>query len=223
MSRKPAIVFCHGIWADGSCFNKVIPALLADGHEVIAVQYGLDYVRRGRRGDQAHAGARRQARSLLVGHSYGGATITGGGRRRSRARPGLHRGRRPGCRRDRAEPARQISDRTSSTHVQVADGRAWMLPTGVQYFRRRPSRSKSRSWCGRRTTRRRPTCFSSRSSIAANRLEVPSRAGSLWPSRTTPCIPTLQRFLAKRMGATVDRGRQQSRRRCSRSPTSSST
>ena len=39
---KPTIVFCHGIWADGSCFSKVIPALQADGHEVIAVQYGLD-------------------------------------------------------------------------------------------------------------------------------------------------------------------------------------
>ena len=42
MSKKPSIVFCHGIWADGSCFNKVIPALQADGHDVIAVQYGLD-------------------------------------------------------------------------------------------------------------------------------------------------------------------------------------
>ena len=39
---KPSIVFCHGIWADGSCFSKVIPALQADGHEVIAAQYGLD-------------------------------------------------------------------------------------------------------------------------------------------------------------------------------------
>jgi hypothetical protein len=34
MTKKPSIVFCHGIWADGSCFNKVIPALPADGHEV---------------------------------------------------------------------------------------------------------------------------------------------------------------------------------------------
>lgn len=42
MKSKPAIVFCHGIWADGSCFSKVIPALQADGYEVIAVQYGLD-------------------------------------------------------------------------------------------------------------------------------------------------------------------------------------
>jgi hypothetical protein len=40
-ASKPSIVFCHGLWADGSCFNKVIPALQADGHEVIAVQYGI--------------------------------------------------------------------------------------------------------------------------------------------------------------------------------------
>src|SRR5207247_11110032 len=39
---KPSIVFCHGLWADGSCFSKVIPALQEDGHQVIAAQYGLD-------------------------------------------------------------------------------------------------------------------------------------------------------------------------------------
>ena len=33
---QPSIVFVHGLWADGSCFNKVIPALQAEGHEVIA-------------------------------------------------------------------------------------------------------------------------------------------------------------------------------------------
>jgi hypothetical protein len=38
MKGKPSIVFCHGIWADGSCFSKVIPALQADGHQVIAAQ-----------------------------------------------------------------------------------------------------------------------------------------------------------------------------------------
>ena len=26
-SAKPSIVFCHGIWAGGSCFSKVIPPL----------------------------------------------------------------------------------------------------------------------------------------------------------------------------------------------------
>jgi len=42
MQNKPSIVFCQGIWADGSCFNKLIPALQADGYEVMAAQYGLD-------------------------------------------------------------------------------------------------------------------------------------------------------------------------------------
>jgi hypothetical protein len=27
MKTTPSIVFCHGIWADGSCFSKVVPAL----------------------------------------------------------------------------------------------------------------------------------------------------------------------------------------------------
>ena len=31
MAVKPSIVFCHGIWADGSCFSKVIPPLQAAG------------------------------------------------------------------------------------------------------------------------------------------------------------------------------------------------
>jgi hypothetical protein len=39
---KPSIVFCRGIWADGSCFNKLIPTLQAEGYEVLAANYGLD-------------------------------------------------------------------------------------------------------------------------------------------------------------------------------------
>src|SRR3974390_1062287 len=27
--KKPGIVFAHGLWADGSCFQKLIPALQA--------------------------------------------------------------------------------------------------------------------------------------------------------------------------------------------------
>jgi pimeloyl-ACP methyl ester carboxylesterase len=39
---KPSIVFCHGLWADGSCFRKVMEPLQAEGHEVIAAQYALN-------------------------------------------------------------------------------------------------------------------------------------------------------------------------------------
>lgn len=35
---KPTIILVHGLWADGSCWNKVIPDLLEQGYKVIAVQ-----------------------------------------------------------------------------------------------------------------------------------------------------------------------------------------
>src|SRR5258708_25761459 len=75
---KPSIVFCHGIWADGSSFSKVIPALQAEGHEVIAAQYGLDTLA----GDVATVKrtlGRVSSPAILVGHSYGGAVITAAG------------------------------------------------------------------------------------------------------------------------------------------------
>ena len=34
---KPSIVFAHELWADGSCFSKLIPKVLqAEGYEVMA-------------------------------------------------------------------------------------------------------------------------------------------------------------------------------------------
>src|SRR5258705_10003779 len=75
---KASIVFCHGIWADGSCFNKVIPAVQAEGHQVIASQYGLDTLA----GDVATVRrtlGRVNSPVILVGHSYGGSVITAAG------------------------------------------------------------------------------------------------------------------------------------------------
>jgi pimeloyl-ACP methyl ester carboxylesterase len=43
---KPSIVFVHGIWADGSCFSKVIPTLQAEGYEVVSSQHRLDTLKR---------------------------------------------------------------------------------------------------------------------------------------------------------------------------------
>ena len=75
---KPSIVFAHGIWADGSSFSKVIPTIQAEGHEVIAAQYGLDTPE----GDVAtvkRALGRVSSPAILVGHSYGGSVITAAG------------------------------------------------------------------------------------------------------------------------------------------------
>src|SRR2546425_7598109 len=88
MQTKPSIVFVHGIWADGSSFSKVIPTLRAEGHEVIAAQYGLDTLA----GDVAAVKrtlGRVSSPAILVGHSYGGAVITAAGKKEPAARAGF--------------------------------------------------------------------------------------------------------------------------------------
>src|SRR5207249_11577223 len=81
---KPSIVFCHGIWADGSCFNKLIPTLQAEGHQVIAVQYGLDSQAADVAATKRTLG-RVSSPAILVGHSYGGAVIRSEERRVGKA------------------------------------------------------------------------------------------------------------------------------------------
>lgn len=72
---KPAIVLVHGAFADGSGWRHVIPLLERDGYAVAAVQNPLtslaDDVATTRRAIEAQKGP-----VILVGHSYGGAVIT---------------------------------------------------------------------------------------------------------------------------------------------------
>jgi pimeloyl-ACP methyl ester carboxylesterase len=76
--NKPSVVFAHGLWADGSCYSKVIPALIEDGHEVVSTQNSLDSLE----GDVAavkRALGQVKSPAILVGHSYGGTVITAAG------------------------------------------------------------------------------------------------------------------------------------------------
>jgi pimeloyl-ACP methyl ester carboxylesterase len=71
-------VFAHGVWADGSCFDKLIPELQAEGYQVISTQYGLDTPE----GDVAavlRTLGRVSSPAILVGHSYAGSVITSAG------------------------------------------------------------------------------------------------------------------------------------------------
>jgi len=74
-SRKANIVFVHGFWADGSGWSKVIPALQAQGHFVVAAQHAHTSL-------ADDVAATRQllteleGPTLLVGHSYGGFVIS---------------------------------------------------------------------------------------------------------------------------------------------------
>ncbi len=78
MSEIKSIVLVHGFWADASSYNEIIPALLAEGYEVVAVQNPLTSL-----ADDVDATKRALARiegqCILVGHSWGGFVITEAG------------------------------------------------------------------------------------------------------------------------------------------------
>ena len=73
---KPAIVLVHGAFADGSSWARLIPLLERDGYYVIAVQNPLSSlsadIETTKRVIDAQTGP-----MVVVGHSYGGAVITG--------------------------------------------------------------------------------------------------------------------------------------------------
>jgi len=77
--KDTTVILVHGAFADGSGWGDVIPNLEKEGYNVIAVQNPLtsyaDDVATTRRVIDAQSGS-----VVLVGHSYGGAVITGAAR-----------------------------------------------------------------------------------------------------------------------------------------------
>ena len=194
---KPAIVFCHGIWADGSCFNKILPAFQADGHEVMAVQYGLT--------TQAHDVAaikrtlgRVNSPAILVGHSYGGATITAAGVDERVIGLVYIAAVAP----DADETVQSQIEKYPTEifkHVEPADGRAWMLPSGVQHF------------AGDLPEAEQKVVWATHYAPAADLFQQ-KQDGVAWKTKPSWYIvakqdrtvhPDLERFLSKRMKATT--------------------
>jgi len=195
---KPGIVFCHGIWADGSSFSKVIPTLQADGHQVIAAQYGLDSFA-GDVGTVKRTLGRVNSPAILVGHSYGGSVITAAGTDDRVAAVVYIAALAP----DADETSQSQQEKYPMTdvfsHIEVADGRIWMLPAGVECFAGDLSEQEKKVvWA---------THFAPAADLFTQRLD-----GVAWRSKPSSYIvatkdrtvqPELQRFLAKRMGATT--------------------
>lgn len=77
-TKNLTIILVHGAWGDGSHWRHIIPALAKEGYQVRAVQNPLtslaDDISRTQELIEAQEG-----KVLLVGHSYGGAVITGAG------------------------------------------------------------------------------------------------------------------------------------------------
>jgi pimeloyl-ACP methyl ester carboxylesterase len=195
---KPSIVMCHGIWADGSCFSKLIPALRADGHEVITSQHCLDTPE-----DDVACTLRTLARvsspAILVGHSYGGSVITAAGTDDRVAGLVYIAALAP----DEGETSQSQLDQFPPTDVfaqiEVADGRIWMLPDGIEYFAGDLSESEKQ------------VVWATAQAPAAD-LFSRNAPGVAWRSKPSAYVvatndhavpPELERFVAKRMGATT--------------------
>src|SRR5258707_48956 len=197
-TTKPSIVFCHGIWADGSSFSKVIPPLQAEGYEVIAAQYGLDTPE----GDVATVNrtlGRVSSPAILVGHSYGGSVITAAGTDDRVVGLVYIAALAP----DADETSQGQQDKFPRTdvfsYVEIADGRAWMLPKGVECFAGDLSEQEQKVvWA---------THFAPAADIFTKKVD-----GTAWKSKPSWYVvakndrtvhPDLERFVAKRMGATT--------------------
>jgi pimeloyl-ACP methyl ester carboxylesterase len=127
---KPSIVFAHGLWADGSCFSKLIPTLQAEGHEVFASQHGLNSLE----SDVEcvtftlnHV----PGPTVLVGHSYGGTLITKAGTH-DRVRALVYIA---AFAPDENETTKDQQDQFARTpiseDIEIEDGRIWLKSSGI--------------------------------------------------------------------------------------------
>jgi pimeloyl-ACP methyl ester carboxylesterase len=198
---KPGIVFAHGLWADGSCFQKLIPTLQAEGHEVICSQHGLDSLK-----SDVNCVTRCFGRVsgpiVLVGHSYGGTLITHAGTDDRVAALVYIAALAP----DETETSQSLQQQFPVTdvfsHIEVADGRIWLRSDGVADFAGDlPEAEQKVVWATQAAPV--PDLFTQKVDGVAWRSK-PSWYIVAKNDRTVH--PDLERFVAKRMGATTVEG-----------------
>lgn len=198
MSTKPSIVFAHGLWADGSCFSKVINLLHADGYECIATQNQLNTV------DDDAASVRTSlsrvsSPAVLVGHSYGGTVITAAGTDDRVGALVYICALAP----DEGETSQAEQDKHPRTpvfdHIEVVDGRIWLKESGTGDF------------CGDLSPEDQKLVFATQGAPLADLFSQPVR-GAAWKKKPSFYIvgandrtvnPELERFVAKRMNAKI--------------------
>jgi pimeloyl-ACP methyl ester carboxylesterase len=199
MSTKPSIVFAHGLWADGSCYSKVIDLLRADGFECISTQNQLNTVE-----DDAAAVRTSLSRAtstpvVLVGHSYGGTVITAAGTDERVGALVYICALAP----DEGETSQAEQDRHPRTavfeHIEVVDNRIFLKPSGTAEF------------CGDLSTAEQKLVYATQGAPLTDLFTQPVR-GAAWKKKPTFYIvgtedrtvhPELERFVAKRMNAQI--------------------
>jgi pimeloyl-ACP methyl ester carboxylesterase len=198
MSAKPSLVFSHGILADGSCFNKVMPTFQAEGHEVISAQYGLDTNVADVEATRYYLG-QVSSPAILIGHSYGGAVITAAGTDDRVVGLVYIAAVAP----DADETTQSLIDKFPATalfgKVKVASGRVWMPHDATADF------------CGDLTEAEQQIVWAT-ATPPSTELFNGKAPGVAWKTKPSWYIvanhdnavnPELERFVAKRMKATT--------------------
>ncbi len=196
---KPSIVFAHGLWADGSCFSKVIPTLQQEGYEVVSAQNTLETLQ----GDVdavSRALARVSSPAILVGHSWGGFVITAAGTDDRVA--GLVYLAAIGP--DVGETLQDLIAKYDApplfSHLDVEDGRIWIARDGISHF------------CGDLSEQDQQLVWATQGAPIADLIGTAKTDNPAWKSKPSWYVvakqdhavnPELQRFMAKRMGSTT--------------------
>ena len=196
--NKPGIVFCHGLWADGSCFSKLIVPLEAEGYECIAAQYGLNSTAEDVALTKATIG-RVRGPVILVGHSYGGTVITGAGTDDRVVGLVYICALAPDA--DETSQTQQSNFPTTQvfSHIDLKDGRIWLLPDGIDDFAGDlPEQEKKLVLATQGVPK--PDLFGAKAGGTAWRSKP---SWYIVGKRDRTVHPDLERFFAKRMGATT--------------------
>jgi pimeloyl-ACP methyl ester carboxylesterase len=198
-SEKSSIIFAHGLWADGSCWSEVIPALKAGGYNVIAVQNPLtslqdDVAAVKRALDRADGSA------ILVGHSWGGFVITAAGT--DERVKGLVYVAALGP--DTGESVLSAGSKFAPTdvfkHIAVVDGYIWLNRDALPHF------------AGDLSEHQQDLVHATQGPANAAMLETALEGEPAWKTKPSWYVvaqkdqtiqPEQERFMSKRMGATT--------------------
>ncbi len=199
MSTKPSIVFAHGLWADGSCYSKVINLLQADGFECLSTQNQLNTVEDDAAAVRTSLNRATGTPVVLVGHSYGGTVITAAGTDDRVGALVYICALAP----TEGETSQAEQDKHPPTGIfdvaEVVDGRIWLKRNGTPAF------------CGDLPEGEQQLVWTTQTAPLADLFSQPVR-GEAWSKKPTFYIvgtedrtvnPELQRFVAKRMNARI--------------------
>lgn len=199
MSKVKNIVLVHGFWADGSSYSEIIPTLLAEGYEVIAVQNPLtslaDDVAATKR-----ALARIEGQCILVGHSWGGFVITEAGNDEQVSGLVYIAALAPDVGETTIDMLSKYEAAPASQYFQEQDGFIWLSKEGVQ-----------KTFAGDLSLERSASIYATQAapfkSVLEAKVDSPAwRNKPSWyivSSNDKAVPPDLQRDSSQRMGATT--------------------